>query len=62
MDIERFKRVALLAVSKNPDLLACSPSSIIRSIIEAAEIGLEPTGSLNRAWLVPFKDKDKPST
>lgn len=60
MDVRRFARVSLLAISKNPDLLSCTPSSIIRSIIEAAEIGLEPTGSLNRAWLVPFKPKDEP--
>ena len=60
MDAQRFMRVSLLAISKNPDLLKCSPGSVIRSIIEAAEIGLEPTGSLNRAWLIPFKDKDKP--
>lgn len=60
MDVQRFMRVSLLAVSKNPDLLKCTPGSIIRSIVEAAEIGLEPTGSLNRAWLIPFKDKDKP--
>jgi recombination protein RecT len=55
MDAKRFMRVSLIAISKNPDLLKCSGSSIIRSVIEAAEIGLEPTGSLNRAWLVPFK-------
>jgi recombination protein RecT len=60
MDLQRFMRVSLLAVSKNPDILKCTPGSIIRSIVEAAEVGLEPTGSLNRAWLVPFKDKDKP--
>ena len=51
MTPDRFIRVSLLAVSKNKDLLRCTPGSIIRSIIEAAEIGLEPTGSLNRAWL-----------
>ncbi len=60
MDAQRFIRVSLLAVSKNPEILACTPGSIIRAIIEAAEIGLEPTGSLNRAWLVGYKDKDKP--
>lgn len=58
MSVERFMRVSLLAVSKNPDLLACTAPSIIRSIIEAAEIGLEPTGSLSRAWLVPFKNRE----
>ncbi len=60
MKPERFIRTAILAVSKSPDLLACSQASIVRSIVEAAELGLEPTGSLSRAWLVPFHDKDKP--
>lgn len=59
--VERFMRVSLMAVSKNPEILACTPSSIVRSIIEAAEVGLEPTGSLNRAWLVGFRaNKDAP--
>jgi len=58
MAVERFMRVSLIAISKNPDLLSCTPGSIIRSIVEAAEVGLEPTGSLNRAWLVPFKNPD----
>ena len=59
MDAKRFMRVSLIAISKNPALLECHPGSIIRSIVEAAEVGLEPTGSLNRAWLVPFKEKGK---
>ncbi len=58
MDAQRFMRVSLLAISKNPALLRCTPGSIIRSVVEAAEIGLEPTGSLNRAWLVPYENKD----
>lgn len=53
--VERFIRTSLLAISKNADILACTPVSIVRAVIEAAEVGLEPTGSLNRAWLVPFR-------
>ena len=55
MNVDRFTRVSLIAIAKNPDLLKCTPKSLITSIIEAAEVGLEPTGSLNRAWLVPFR-------
>jgi phage RecT family recombinase len=55
MSPERFVRVSILAFAKNPDLIDCVPSSVVTSIIEAAEVGLEPTGSLNRAWLVPFR-------
>lgn len=57
MDAARFTRVSLLAISKHPDILDCSRSSIVLSIIEAAEVGLEPTGGIGGAHLVPFKDK-----
>lgn len=54
MSVERFIKVTWLAMNKNPDLLLCTPQSILGSVIEAAEVGLEPTGSLSRAWLVPY--------
>lgn len=54
MDPSRFIRVSLSAIAQNPDLLKCTPVSIVRAIFEAAEIGLEPTGSLNRAWIIPY--------
>lgn len=56
MSPERFIRVSLMALVKNPELLKCTRSSIITSIIEAAEVGLEPTGGIGGAWLVPFTD------
>ena len=57
MDLKRFVKTAMIALSKNPDLQRCSQESIVRSIIEAAEAGLEPTGMLSRAWLVPYNNK-----
>ena len=54
MSVERFLKVTWLAIAKNPDLMKCTPQSILASVIEAAEIGLEPTGSLSRAWLIPY--------
>ena len=56
MDAARFARVSLLAISKNVDILECSVSSIVLSIIEAAEVGLEPTGGIGGAHLVPFRE------
>lgn len=55
IDLKRFKRVVFQAVSKNPDILECTRESILRSIIEAAGYGLEPTGPYGGAHLVPFK-------
>ena len=57
MDLKRFVKTAMIALSKNPDLQRCTQESIVRSIIEAAEVGLEPTGMLGRAWLVPYVNK-----
>jgi recombination protein RecT len=56
MSVERFKTVVILAVSKNPDLMACTPASIILAVTEAAQLGLEPTGSLSQAWLIPYNE------
>ena len=53
--VARFRTVALHAVSSRPDLLECTPLSLIESIREAATLDLEPTGVLGEAWLVPYK-------
>lgn len=41
---EKFERVVRLAVRKNTDLLACSPSSLFMACIQAASDGLLPDG------------------
>jgi recombination protein RecT len=55
MSMKRFKRVSLAAVAGNPDLLACTPASVIGAILEAARLGLEPTGPYGGGHLVPYK-------
>ena len=52
--VTRFRRVVLQALAKNPDLLACTPDSVVTSVFEAAAMGLEPTGAAGGAHLVPF--------
>lgn len=54
--LERFKTVALHALNSNPDLLRCSPLSIVEAIREAAALRLEPTGLLGDAYLVKYGD------
>jgi recombination protein RecT len=58
MSEERFQVVTLQALAKNADLLDCDPSSVILAVLDAAGVGLEPTGVLSQAWLVPYKPKD----
>jgi recombination protein RecT len=55
--VDRFLMVAMHAVNSNPDLLACTPLSIVEAIREAAALRLEPTGLLGDAYLVRYGDK-----
>lgn len=56
---ERLVKVALLATSKSPDLLKCSANSILQSVMQAAELGLEVNSPLGQAYLIAFKNKLK---
>lgn len=57
MDEERFMAVTIQAIVKNPDILRCTPESVITAIVEAAQDGLEPTGARGGAHLVKFGDE-----
>lgn len=46
--------VVLDAMVRNPALLECTPSSIVRSVTAAAEVGLELASPHQHAFLVPF--------
>lgn len=54
---ERLVKIALSATSRNPDLLACSPASILRAVMQGAEMGLEVGGMTGECYLVPFRNK-----
>ena len=53
---ERLIKVALLARSRSPQLLQCTTESLVRAVLQCAEMGLEPSGSIGGAHLVPFKN------
>ena len=57
VDPERFITVALQAVQNQPALLSCTPLSILAAIRDAATYGLEPTGILGDAAIVPYEGK-----
>ena len=50
-------RLALMAASRQPDLLKCSHTSIIRALMDAAAMGIAPGGTMGRGYLVPRKNK-----
>lgn len=52
---ERFVRVALTTVNKNPALERCTPTSILGCFMDLASLGLEPDG--RRAHIIPYGDK-----
>lgn len=51
---DRITKIALAAMSRNELLLQCTPGSILKAVMQAAELGLEPGGILGHAYLVPF--------
>lgn len=54
---DRLKLVALSTFTRTPALWTCDPVSIARAIVEAGQLGLEPTGLLGGAYLVPRANK-----
>jgi recombination protein RecT len=53
--VERLIKVVLSATARNQSLLKCSRMSIIRAVMQSAELGLELGGLLGEAYLVPYK-------
>ena len=50
---ERFTRIALSAVSSNPQLADCSPRSLLAALMTAAQLGLEFNTPLGQCYLIP---------
>lgn len=53
IDPDRMRGVLLSAFTRNPELFECDPVSVVRAVVEAAQVGLEPTGAIGGAHLVP---------
>lgn len=56
MTPERMVKIALVAASRDPKLLQCTPESILRSLIQASELGLEPFTGLQHAYIIPYRN------
>ena len=57
MTPERFTRIALTAVSNNPQLAQCTPMSFLGAMMQSAQLGLEPNTPLGQAYLIPYRNK-----
>jgi recombination protein RecT len=53
---ERLTRLALSVCSRNETLSRCSSASILRAVMDAAKLGLEPTGAAGGAHLVAYRN------
>lgn len=54
MKPERLTKLVLGSVTRTPALAKCNPESVFRSLMQAAELGLEPGSATGEAYLVPF--------
>jgi recombination protein RecT len=59
LNADRMIKVALTAINKDSKLLLCTRESITLSVMQAAELGLEPGGSLGEGYMVPYNCKVK---
>ena len=57
MTPERFTRIVTTALTTTPKLANCTPQSFIGSMLQAAQLGLEPNTPLGQAYLIPYGDK-----
>lgn len=54
---ERFTRIALTAYSRNERLQECTVESFLGSMMQAAQLGVEPNTPLGQAYLIPYRNK-----
>jgi len=51
---DRMLRICLTEFRKNPKLMQCDPKSLLGSVIQCSQLGLEPGSTLGHAYLIPY--------
>jgi len=54
LSIDRFLKVIFGALVDNPKLMDCTKESLLRAVMQCAQLGLEPI--LGRAYLIPYSN------
>jgi recombination protein RecT len=54
MSAERMAKLATVAASKDHKLLECDPMSVLRSLMDASQLGLEPFTPLQQCYIIPY--------
>lgn len=53
---DKLTRLVLSAAHRTPELLDCSPISLLLAAMQSASLGLEPNTPLQLAYLIPFRN------
>jgi recombination protein RecT len=59
IDPDRVVKIALHVYMNKPELHSCTTESMVRSTLQCAELGLDPSPLLQEVAFVPFKNKRK---
>lgn len=51
---DRMVKLAMVAASRQPELLQCTRASVAKAVMTSSELGLDCSGVNGEAWLVPF--------
>ena len=55
INIEKFQRDILTALSTTPKLSQCDPMSVLTAFVASAQLGLTPNNAqLGEAWVIPY--------
>ena len=55
---DRFQRIVLTAISSNPKLQECTPTSFLGAMMTAAQLGVEPNTPLMQGFLIPRNSRN----
>jgi recombination protein RecT len=57
--IDRAKQQLVIAMGENDKLAGCTPFSLVMSVRDSLELGMDLSKKLGQAYLVPYKDNAK---
>lgn len=59
---QRLIRVMLSCLKTTPKLIECHQATLLGSVLQCAQLGLEPNTALGHAYLVPFRNRKERRT
>ncbi len=59
LSLDRFLAQVGLAVRSSHGIQQCRPETVVQAVMDAAELGLDPSGRLGSSYIVQYKDEAK---